>query len=364
MPMRRGRAARARAVRPARAAAAPQMPRAAYTQAGYAQPYAARYAWPSAMGAPLLPTLLDAARTARAHRLRAGLTVWRAQVDRLHSSLDAWDRQLAAATGDTAPTTPYDTTSTGAPVPSPVDATTAAPAAAAPVTATPVAGTTAAGRTQPSARVLYPIFDDLPDHAHMTESGYPPMAWINEELEEIGIGRADTTWVHQKYDAWLHARSIDQAEEEEEEHESGRRQKTLKKPTTSVLESVFTELRLDDPKVRAKKGVMTKSGTPSYDLIEDELEEKGYAPAHADQIADAFADWQKETQSKQLKKPTDAALSKVFARLDLDDDDVVTAHGVPRKDVVKKELEEDGYSEASADQIKEAFEDWKEQQGT
>jgi hypothetical protein len=343
MPMTRraaraGQGSRAARMRPGAARLMPQVPPAGM------RPLAAPLAW-GAFRSPVLPTLIDAARGARLHQLRAGLTVMRAQVDRLQTGLDAWDRQLAAATGDTTQTVPYDTTDTTAP---PVTAT-APPPTVAPVPASTTAGavtsTTTSSRTQPSSRVLYAIFDDLSSR-QLTESGYPRMQHVNEALEDEGIGPADTAWVHQKYDAWLHAQDRDRAEEDEDREASG----SGKRPSDAVLQSVFATLDLDSSRD------MTDSGTPRVKVVNDALEDRGYAHADADKIADAFADW---SGGSTLKKPTDSALFAVFRRLDLDSSRDMTSRGMPRVDVVAKALEKNGYAAADADQIAEAFQDWQ-----
>lgn len=311
---------------------------------------------------PVLPTLFEAARTARLHQLRAALAVMRGQVDRLQSGLDAWDRQIAAATGDTTTQTdPYDTTDTGAAPPPPAPST-AQPVAAdtttqpVPVSTTTTTSTTTSGgtasvtRTQPSSRILYAIFDDLPSHA-LTESGYPKMSVVNEALEDEGIGPADTTWVHQKYDSWSHARDRDRAEASEDE-EDEQSSSPGKRPTEAVLQSIFATLDLDDSRD------MTDAGTPRVKVVNEALSDRGYRRADADKIADAFADWSGGSSST-LKKPTDAALFAVFETLDLDDQRDVTTHGVPRHDVVADALQKKGYAAADADQIAEAFGDWK-----
>jgi hypothetical protein len=176
------------------------------------------------------------------------------------------------------------------------------------------------------------------------------MDWVDDELADRGIGDADITYVHTTYNKWLHARAAghddDDDDDEDREHEG-------KRPSEAILDSIFAKLDLDDDEV------VTKAGTPRYDVVKSELRRRGYAAASADAIADAFGEWQHDDDGKKLKRATRSELYEVFGRLDLDDHDVVTTRGIPRVDVVRKELDKDGYAAVDSDDISEAFEDWK-----
>jgi hypothetical protein len=193
------------------------------------------------------PRVQHALRTAHAARLRAGLTMWRAHLDRLHAGLEAQDGQLEQSErlqiyGTVGPAS--------------------APA--------PPQG------TRPPAPLLSQIFERLRPGQDLEESGYPRIDVIDAGLRAGNIAPADPRYVEAAFADWLRSRA--------QASPPATQPAGLPPPSHELLYEIFQDLDLDDPRD------VNRLGHPRVAAVNRRLP-AGHADADPDDIADAFAEW-------------------------------------------------------------------------